>query len=68
MKLQLKVPGMTCGGCVNTITQAIRTVDAKAIVQGDPKTKIVSVETQASEAAIKDVITAAGYQVAGAKF
>jgi len=64
MKLQLKVPGMTCGGCVNTITQAIRTVDAKATVQGDPKTKTVSVETQASEAAIKDVITAAGYQVA----
>ena len=55
---------MTCGGCVNTITKAIRTVDAKATVQGDPKTKIVLVETQASEAAIKDVITAAGYQVA----
>ncbi len=64
MKLQFKVPKMTCGGCVNTITKAIRTVDAKATVQGDPKTKIVSVVTQASEAAIKNVITAAGYQVA----
>jgi len=64
MKLQLNVPGMTCGGCVNTITKAIRTVDANAIVQGDPKTKLVSVETQAPEAAIKNVITAAGYQVA----
>lgn len=54
---------MTCGGCVSTITKAIRTVDANAIVQGDPKTKLVSVETQAPEAAIKEVITAAGYPV-----
>ncbi len=61
MKLQLTVPRMTCGGCVNTITKAIRTVDAHAIVQRDPKTKLVSVETQAPEAAIKNVITAAGY-------
>ena len=64
MKLQLKVPNMTCGGCVSSITQAIKTVDASAIVQGDPKTKIVLVETQAPETAIKNVITAAGYQVA----
>jgi copper chaperone len=56
MKLQFNVPGMTCGGCVNTIAKAVRTVDARATVQGDPKTKLVSVETQASEAAIKDVI------------
>ncbi|WP_292705393.1 MULTISPECIES: heavy-metal-associated domain-containing protein [unclassified Nostoc] len=39
MKLQLKVPKMSCGGCVNTITNAIKTVDAKATVQGDPTTK-----------------------------
>lgn len=63
MKLQLKVPDMTCGGCVNTITNAIKTVDASATVQGDPKTKIVLVETQVSEAAIKIAITTAGYQV-----
>lgn len=40
MKLQLKVPNMTCGGCVNAITNAIKTVDTNATVQGDPKTKI----------------------------
>jgi copper chaperone len=54
---------MTCGGCVNAITDAVKTVDANATVQGDPKTKIVLVETKASEAAIKNVITSAGYQV-----
>ena len=49
MKLQLNVPGISCGGCVSTVTQAIKAVDANAIVQGDPKTKTVLVETESSE-------------------
>lgn len=61
MKLQLKVPKMTCGGCVNSISRAIRTVDANASVEADPKTKIVLVETQAPETAIKAAIAQAGY-------
>lgn len=61
MKLQLKVPNMTCGGCVSSITKAIRTVDTNAVVQGDPKTKIVLVETQASETSIKTALTQASY-------
>jgi copper chaperone len=63
MKLQLKVPDITCGGCVNAITNAVRTVDANAIVQGDPKTKIVLVETQATETAIRAAIAKVGYSV-----
>ncbi|WP_055076491.1 heavy-metal-associated domain-containing protein [Pseudanabaena sp. 'Roaring Creek'] len=63
MKLQLKVPDMTCGGCVSTITKAIKTVDANASIQGDLKNKIVLVETEFPEVAIKNAITAAGYQV-----
>jgi copper chaperone len=61
MKLQLKVPDMSCGGCVSSITRAIKTVDANALVQGDPRTKTVLVETQASETAIKAAIAQAGY-------
>ena len=56
MKLQLKVPNMTCGGGVSSITQAI-----SAIVQGDPQTKMVSVETQAPETAVKAALSKAGY-------
>ena len=63
MKLQLNVPDMTCGGCVSTITYAIKAVDANASIYGDPKTKIVLVETEFSEVAIKGAIMAAGYQV-----
>ena len=61
MKLQLNVPGISCGGCVSTITQAIKAVDANASVQGDPKTKIVLVETESPESAIKAAIAEAGY-------
>ena len=61
MKLQLKVPEMTCGGCVNTITKAVKTVDANAVVQGDPTTKTVLVETQISETAIRAAIANVGY-------
>ncbi len=64
MTLQLKVPSMACSACADTITKAVKTIDADATVQADPKTKFVNVETQASEAAIKDAITAAGYPVA----
>ena len=61
MKLQLNVPRISCGSCVSTITQAIKSVDANASVQGDPKTKTILVETQSSESAIKTAIAKAGY-------
>jgi copper chaperone len=61
MKLQLKVTNMTCGGCVSAITKAIKTVDANASIQCDPKTKIVLVETESSESAIKTAISQIGY-------
>ncbi len=64
MTLQLKVPSMACSACADTITKAVKTIDADATVQADPKTKFVNVESQASEAAIKDAIAAAGYPVA----
>jgi|JI8StandDraft_2_1071088.scaffolds.fasta_scaffold733821_1 copper chaperone len=63
MKLQLNVPAITCGECIRNITYAIKTVDANASILGDPKTKIVLVETQSPEVAIKSAITAAGYPV-----
>ena len=64
MTLQLTVPNMACSACADTITQAIQAIDATAIVEADPKTKLVNVETQAAEAEIKQAVTAAGYTVA----
>jgi copper chaperone len=64
MTLQLTVPKMACSACVNTITKAVKTVDPNATVQAEPKTKLVIIETQASETKIKEAITTAGYRAA----
>ena len=64
MTLQLTVPNMACSACSDTITKAIKAIDPAATVQADTKTKQVNIETQATETAIKQAITNAGYTVA----
>lgn len=64
MSLAFSVPDLACSACVDTVTKAIQSVDAAAQVNADPKTKQVSVDTTASEAAIKTAIAEAGYTVA----
>ena len=64
MTIQLKVPGIACSACVNTVTKAIKTVDANATVEADTKTKIVNVQSQQSEDKIKEIIAEAGYPAA----
>jgi copper chaperone len=61
MALQLTVPKLACSACTNTLTKAIQTIDSTATVKANPKTKLVSVETQAAETAIKEAIAAVGY-------
>ncbi len=62
-KLQLNVPNMACGSCAKTITSAVKAVDQTAQVEADPKTKQVTVETNASEATIREAIKGAGYAI-----
>jgi copper chaperone len=64
MTLNLTVPDLACSACVDTVTKAVQAVDAAAQVNADPNTKQVSVDTTASEAAIKTAITTAGYTIA----
>ena len=61
MTIKLTIPGMACSACASNITKAVITIDANAIVEADTKTKFVNVDTQASETAIKEALTAAGY-------
>jgi copper chaperone len=61
MNIKLTVPGMACSACANIITNAIKSIDANAIVDADPQTKLVNVETQLTESAIKEALIAAGY-------
>ncbi|MBD2436322.1 heavy-metal-associated domain-containing protein [Nostoc sp. FACHB-110] len=64
MTLTLTVPNMACSACANNITNAVKTVDANAVVEADPKTKLVNVETHVSEQTIKEALAEAGYPAA----
>lgn len=61
--MELKVPSMACSACSDTITKAIKTVDPNAVVQADPKTKLVNVATEKPETEIREAIASAGYPV-----
>ncbi|MGF1588885.1 MAG: heavy-metal-associated domain-containing protein [Pleurocapsa sp.] len=63
MTINLKVPSMVCDGCVTIVKEAIVTHEPNAIVNINLDLKQVIVDTQASEASIKQVITAAGHTV-----
>lgn len=65
MALKLKVPNVMCSGCVETITEAITTMEPDAKVDVDVQAKTVTVESAASEESIKQAITAAGYTIEG---
>ena len=64
MTFNLKVPKIACAACIDTVTSAVQTIDPTAEVQADTKTKMVKVQSQQSEAAIKQAIAAAGYPAA----
>ena len=63
MTIQFKVPDMACGACAESIIKAVQEVDPQALVQADPETKQVKIETQVSESSVKNAIAEAGYTV-----
>ena len=54
---------MACSACVNTIAQAVKTVDPAAVVEADVKTKLVTIQTVKPESEVKSAIASAGYPV-----
>lgn len=64
MTLQFTVPKLACSACVNTVIKAVKAVDPNALVQAEPKTKLVLIETQADQTAITEAIAEAGYPAA----
>ena len=56
------IPKMSCGGCVNSIKNAIKKVDDEAHVEADLTTRTVTIETAISEVVIVKALTDAGYQ------
>lgn len=65
-KISLKVTGMTCGGCVKSIQNALIEQSGISSASADLESAMVEVEfdsAQIAEAAIKGAIEAAGFDV-----
>lgn len=65
MLLKVKVPNIACDACGQKITESIHTMEPDAQVNVDVNSKTVTVESEASEESIKQVIVAAGYNIEG---
>lgn len=63
MSVQLKVSDMACSACANSITQAVKQIDAQAEVATDLTAKTVTIATAKPLEEIKQAIVAAGYTV-----
>ncbi|NET57905.1 MAG: heavy-metal-associated domain-containing protein [Symploca sp. SIO2E6] len=61
--ITLKVPSIACDSCAKTITEEILSHESEARVKVDLTTKIVSIESEASEEAIKQMISSVGHTV-----
>lgn len=63
MSLKLSVPSIGCASCIETITKAIQSVDASAIIVGDALTKSLAIESHLSEVKLRELIAIAGHKV-----
>lgn len=59
--MQFDIPNMACGGCVDTITQAVQSVDPGADVQADAATRRVTIASGERESQIRTALSEAGY-------
>jgi copper chaperone len=59
--LTLKVPDMSCGHCVATITKCVKQADSAAQVVADVDAKTVQVETRLADAALLEMLANIGY-------
>ncbi|MFM1786625.1 MAG: hypothetical protein RL228_575 [Actinomycetota bacterium] len=65
---QIKVSGMTCGHCVNSVTEELQTISGVTQVNVDLESGNVTIEsgTELDADQIEAAIKEAGYEVVGA--
>jgi copper chaperone len=59
--MQLHIDNMTCGGCARTVTRAIQSVDPDARIDTDPPSRLVKVDTAASQEQVVAALREAGF-------
>lgn len=63
--LTLKVSGMSCGHCAQTVTKAVEALPSVERALVDLKEGQVTIEGNADESTIRQAIEDAGYEVQG---
>ncbi|MCY7334929.1 MAG: heavy-metal-associated domain-containing protein [Chamaesiphon sp.] len=63
MQTTFTVSDLACGACVDTITQAISSIDPQAKVVASPQTKLVQIESELPVVTLQAAIVNAGYTV-----
>ena len=58
---EFKVEGMSCGHCVNAVTQAVKALDPMAKVEVDLVSKKVKVQSNQDHSTLAGALTEAGY-------
>jgi len=64
---ELRVEGMTCGGCANSVKKSVMRIDENAKVDVDLTGKTVRVESAKALDVVKSAIAEAGYPVLAGK-
>jgi copper chaperone len=59
--IEIKVPDMTCGHCVSTITKAVKELDSGARVEASVADHTVRVESKSSQDEVLHCISEAGF-------
>ncbi|HSI54139.1 MAG: heavy-metal-associated domain-containing protein [Ramlibacter sp.] len=59
--IELKLPDMSCGHCVSTVTETVKLLDPAARVEVDLATKLVKVESGETRDSIEQALADAGY-------
>lgn len=59
--MKFHIANMTCSGCVRTVTRAIQSLDAKAVVTADVASRTIEVTTSATREGIEAALAKASY-------
>lgn len=59
--IRFYIPNMTCGGCANSVTKALLSVDPQAHIQANPPAREVMVDSVLDESAFLTALSEAGY-------
>jgi copper chaperone len=55
------IPNLSCGHCVRAVTEAVKTADPASVVNADPASKRVDVQSTLPREAVAALLAEAGY-------